>query len=968
MGRQLAAMVCLLGSWSWLSAQAVRQRILEINPNQTAVLKGSVSPRVAARYRIGSLAASKQIHGITMYFQPTAEQKAELAALVKAQQTLGSPEYHQWLTPAEYASRFGMSEADLQKVESWLESEGFNVDGVNHSRTAITFSGTAEQVETAFGTQMGEYRINGNVHWANATNLSIPAALAGVVQSVENLNTFRPRPEVRYHAESELTARGAFTSSQTGSHFMTPGDVSTIYDIRPAYGSGFNGAGETIAIMGQSAISASDIEAFEKAAGLPVKDPNMILVPNSGTSTVVTGDESESDLDVEYSGAIAKGATIDFVYVGGDTNKSVFDSLQYAVDNKLGSVISISYGACEETVSTSAFQTEELVMQQGATQGQSIIASSGDDGSTSCWGVTGSSTSPLTTTQQEALAVNYPASSQYVTGVGGTEFSAADVAKTNTTYWQSANGSDVVSSALSYIPETTWNDDVTCGQYATQNNTPTQALCSGGGGVSALASRPSWQTGVAGIPSGTMRVVPDVSLDSSPVNAPYLFCTSDQGAWQTGQQGSCTNGFRDSSSQGYLTAAGGTSFAAPIFAGMIAIINQATNSTGQGIAAEELYKLAASGTVYGSVFHDITTGGNQCTAGAAYCSSAGASQYAATTGYDPATGLGSVDFANLMAAWPASTSTLAPSVTTVTAASSTVTAGSSDTITVTVASNSSAVTTTPTGTVQILVDGTAQTPTLTLTNGTATYSYATTTSTLDGPHSIEAVYQGDSTFATSTGIVSVTVSGGAAPPAFTLSGSPTTISAKAGSSGTSTITVASQNSYAGTVDFTLAVTSSNYASLTNNGCYTINSATVSADTTATTTLTLYTSQSQCSSTTTGGMRPGMHAIEFRGGGGAAQNRSPFGGGVPVAAAGLGGLLLFGLRRRSKLWTMLGCLMMAVALGGFASGCGGHSGTGTGTGGGGTTTVAPGSYSLTLQGTDSVNTGITASTNLTLTVN
>jgi subtilase family serine protease len=304
---------------------------------------------------------------------------------------------------------------------------------------------------------------------------------------------------------------------------------------------------------------------------------------------VSSGDESESDLDLEYSGGIARGASIFFVYVGNNSNYSVWDSINYAVDNQVAPVISTSYGDCETDLGSANYSTLNSVLAQAAAQGQTVIAAAGDSGSTDCYGYTN-----LTTSQQEALAVDFPASSQYVTGMGGTEFPSADVSSSNTTYWDSASGSDVISSALSYIPEQVWNDD-----------SSSNGLSSGGGGVSTLTARPSWQTGVPGIPSGGYRLVPDISLDASPNNAGYLFCSSDSGA--TGITGSCSNGFRDSNDQ-YLTVAGGTSFDAPIFAGMLAIINQKLNSTGQGVVNGTLYTLASDATTYAQAFHDITSG------------------------------------------------------------------------------------------------------------------------------------------------------------------------------------------------------------------------------------------------------------------------------------------------------------------------------------------------------------------------
>jgi subtilase family serine protease len=636
--RQISGLaVTVFLSTGILAAQQPSTRILQdIDSSSVAALPGSVNPRIAAASDMGRLDPATPIGGVTIYFQPTADQQAQLDALVQAQQTPGSPYYHAWLTPAEYASRFGLSDADLAKVENWLQSQGFNVDRVSNSHTSIAFSGTAAQVESAFQTEMHSYLIGAETHFANATDLAIPAALSGVVRSIRNLNDFRPVPHYR--------PTPAFTSSQTGAHFLTPKDVATIYDINAAYNSGYTGSGQTIAVVGQSEIVASDIAAFQTAAGLTVKAPNIILMPGTGTAAISQGDEAESDLDLEYSGGTAPGATIDFVYVGNSQNYSVFDALQYAVDQKTAPIISISYGACENALTQSDYTTLEGIMEQGASQGQTVVAASGDTGSTACYDPT---TKNPVTAAMEVLAVNYPASSAYAVGVGGTEFPAADVAASSTTYWKSASGSDLVNSALSYIPEQAWNDD---SASIGQQYGALYALSSGGGGVSTFTARPTWQTGVTGIASGSFRLVPDVSLASSPENAPYLFCTGDTSAWNSGQKASCNSGFRDSTTQD-LTAAGGTSFATPIFAGMLAIIGQKENSTGFGVADKTIYSLAANSTTYASAFHDITSGGNQCTAGSTYCSTAGASEYPTTTGYDEATGLGSVDFNNLMTAW-----------------------------------------------------------------------------------------------------------------------------------------------------------------------------------------------------------------------------------------------------------------------------------------------------------------------------
>jgi subtilase family serine protease len=915
----------------------------EIDSSSVMALAGSVNPHASARNDVGRLASGTKIGGITMYFKPSAEQQAELDALVKAQQTPGSAYYHEWLNPAEYASRFGLGDNDLAKVQSWLEQQGFVIDRVAKSHNSISFSGSVGQVESAFQTEIHNYKIDNQTHFANATQISIPSALSGVVQSVCNLDDFRPKPQVRFRPAQSSKVSPTFTSSQSGDHYLTPKDVATIYDINPTYNSGYTGSGQSVAILGQSKIVVSDIESFQSAAGLTVKDPTLVLVPNSGTAAVSSGDEAESDLDLEYSGGIAKGATIYLVYVGNNSNYSVWDSLQYAVDTKIAPIISMSYGGCEPDLSSSDYTTLESILEQGASQGQSIIVPSGDSGSTACYADLTSNATP--TAQEEELAVNYPASSAYATAMGGTEFPAADVSSSNTTYWESASGSDVVSSAKSYIPEQVWNDDSTT---VGANDGAEYALSSGGGGTSTLTARPSWQSGVTGIPSGSYRLVPDLSLDSSSSNAGYLYCSSDSTA--TGITGSCSNGFRDSNNQ-YLTVAGGTSFAAPIFAGMLALINQKENSTGQGLINSTLYTLAANSATYASAFHDITSGSNKCTAGSSYCSSAGESEYPAATGYDEASGLGSVDLYNLLNAWPSSSaSSLDATTTSLSAASSTPSSGASDVITITVASESSSVTTTPTGTLTVTVDGTTETSSLALSGGSTKYTFSSTTS---GSHVITATYSGNSTFASSTGTTTVTIGSSSG------TGS--------GGSGSTTVTVTPSGGYTGTVDLSLS-TSSTY--LQDYACYDISNAKVSGTSAVNETLTLYTGTANCSSASV--QRGRVHAFHR-----AIVAKISFNPMLPISVPASIGLILAGVVGwRFRRIRVLSCMLALAALGLALSGCSTSSSSSSKkfslsvspssvTVSAGTSGIPTGSYTLTIDGEDNSNSSLTATTTMTL---
>jgi subtilase family serine protease len=901
-------------------------------------MPGSLRPQARAQFDRGAMPAATRLQGISMVFNLSAEQQADLSALLAAQQNPASPLYHQWLTPAQYGARFGMSAADLAKVESWLQQQGFTIDAVAPSR--IRFSGTVAQVESAFAAPMHYYQINGVRHFAPATALSLPAALAPTVAAIGNLDDFRP------HARAVLSQRPRpnphFTSGLTGNVFFSPADIATAYHINPQYAAGHDGAGQTIAVIGQSAVALSDIENFQNAAGLTVKDPSLVLVPNTGAATVFTSDEAESDLDLEWSGAIAPGAKIEFVYVGSSQNSGALDALTYAVEQDLAPIISSSYGDCEAIEGPAAMNAFDLTLQQAASQGQTVISSAGDLGSTDCSGIAG-----LTTTQQEALAVDYPASSAYVTGVGGTEITAANAAVG--TYWQaSSNGQDVHSSARSYIPEVAWNDDSANGINA------------GGGGASTFYStKPSWQTGVPGIPADGKRDVPDLALYASPSLPGFLYCSSDTTVWNTnaGQAASCDSGFRDGATNDF-TVAGGTSADAPVFAGMVAIINQAAGYTaGQGLINPTLYSLAANGATYASAFHDITGGNNDCTAGSSVCGSTAG--FSAGTGYDQVTGLGSVDLANLVTAWPPNTgptSSLIASTTAVAASSATPAVNATVSFTVTVSSDTGS--SIPTGTVSLYLDNAAAVPVTLTSNGAAVY---TTSFTASGPHQLLAIYAGDSTHASSNGVVTVNV------PAGSIALSASALSVAAGGSGASTITVTPGGGYTGTV--LLSFSTSNATAL-KNLCFGFTSMNSSGDGTvviagtaaASTQLTLDANAADCNA---GALRSGtgkralralqpIHAAGFPGG--------RAGGLITALLAGMG-LLLMGVLgggfRRYRVWAGL-IVLLAVGL--TVAGCGGSSG-GSGT----VSNPPPGTYTITVTGQDANTQSISATTQFTFTI-
>jgi subtilase family serine protease len=622
---------------SAFSQVKVSNRITQaIDDRDTAQLRGTLHPLLQHAADQGRMDGGIQLESVSLTFKRTAAQEAAVEKLLAEQQDSKSANYHKWLTPEQYADRFGLSSADLDKVVSWLQSEGFTVNRVARGRTQVWFTGSVSQIETVFRTEMHRYIVNGENHFAHSTELAVPAALADVVLGVHGLSDFRPRARAHVRKVSPEEVKANFTSNISGDHFVAPDDFATIYDVKALYTAGFDGTGVRIAVAGQSAINTSDIDAFRSASGLPARTAanfTTTLVPNSGTSTVVTGDVGESSLDLEWAEGVAKGASETFVYVGNSNTTSVFDAFLYAIDNNVAPVISMSYGNCEQNLPSSFLTMLQQETQKANLQGQTISAASGDFGVADC-----DSSSKLPA--QGGIAVDVPGALPYVTSVGGTSFSG-DLSSP-ATYWSATNNGNN-GSALQYIPESAWND-----------TTAVNALSASGGGASTLFSKPSWQT-VTGVPSDGKRDVPDVALAADPNHDGYLLCATDSAA--TPPVPPCSNGFRDSS--GNLNVAGGTSFGAPTFSGIVAILNQKTGSK-QGNVNPTLYALAASTP---SAFHDITSGNNivPCGAGTKDCPTTGAAQYGFTAGpgYDQVTGLGSVDAAVLVNNWSSGNPTAA---------------------------------------------------------------------------------------------------------------------------------------------------------------------------------------------------------------------------------------------------------------------------------------------------------------------
>jgi uncharacterized protein (TIGR03437 family) len=575
------------------AAAAVPDRIRgPVDTGRTRAVPFNIHPLAQPRFDRGAVDPAMPMDYILILFKPSSAQQADLDQLLADQQNPSSPLFHRWLTPEEFGNRFGLSASDHSKVVAWLASEGLTVNESGRARNWVAFSGTSAQVSKTLHTSLRRFRVDGETHFANSDDPAVPEALADVVGGFLGLNDFHPKPFA-------IPVSPEFNSGTN--HYLVPEDFATIYNLTPLYQAGMDGTGQSIAVVGQSDISLSDIRSFRTRYNLPANDPKLVLF-GSDPGGLGSSNNLEADLDLEWAGAIAPKATIYFVY-----STSASNSLVQAVNQNVAPIVSVSYGSCEVNVSLPFYRS---TTQQANAQGITILAASGDSGGAEC-DTQGSE--PLAT---RGLSVQFPSVLPEVTGVGGTQFVEGGGA-----YWAATNSANS-GSALSYIPEKAWNESSTAGLGAT------------GGGVSRFYPRPAWQAG-PGVPNDTFRHVPDVAFSAAGHDA-YLIIFG-----------------------GTLGGVSGTSASAPSFAGIVALLNQYVVAKGQqaqpglGNINPQLYRLAQNAP---SVFHDITVGDNlvPCAQGSPDCVT-GTLGYAAAPGYDMATGLGSVDANALATQWNTAT-------------------------------------------------------------------------------------------------------------------------------------------------------------------------------------------------------------------------------------------------------------------------------------------------------------------------
>jgi hypothetical protein len=616
-----------------------------IDDAKRVALQGNVHPLAQPRYDQGPADGSVSTGRLLLLLNRPAEREAALQQYLKDAHALGSATYHRWITPVDFGTRFGPLDSDAQVVSGWLSAKGFQVARLSKGKTFIEFSGNLGQIGEAFHTQIRRYKVDGELHYANATDPQIPEALAGIVGGISALHDFRAKPQIQIAGAGRLDPATRkvipeFTlTGPSGSFYaVAPQDFATQYDVDPLYAAGINGAGKTIGIINDSNIDLSLVDAYHSQFS-PASKPVQVVI--DGNDPGSNSDGIEAFLDVEVAGAVARGATVDLYIASFDTldDPLILAALRAIEDNQ-ADVLSVSFAGCEASLGKSGNQIVNALWQQAAALGQTVFVSAGDSGSAACDNHGFPAISAL-----NGFAVNGLASTPWDVAVGGTDFYYSDYASgapSAAAHWNAGNGANG-GSLKTPLPEQMWNDEFGF------NAAPIDFLDAGSGGVSTIYAKPAWQTG-SGAPSDGYRDLPDVSLfaaDGANLSG-YVVCANP---------GDCT---LDSSGQIPVFVVGGTSASTPAMAGIMALIDQKYGRQGQ--ANFTLYPLARQAP---AAFHDVTLGGNNvvcsqnspdCVLGTTILAGLAGSQYTlsgypATPGYDLASGLGSIDAKVMVDNW-----------------------------------------------------------------------------------------------------------------------------------------------------------------------------------------------------------------------------------------------------------------------------------------------------------------------------
>jgi subtilase family serine protease len=660
------------------------------NDSRLITLSGNTRPEAVTANDAGRIPDSTELEHMMLQLRRSAAQEAAAGKFIDDLHNPSSPNYHHWLTAAQFGDRFGASPDDIAKITSWLEQRGFRVNRVYEGGTLIDFSGNAAQVASAFHTEIHRIRTGDETHIANMSDPRIPEALAPAIAGVVSLHDFKPHPL--------LTPKTKYTIG-AGVFAVSPADLATIYNFNPVFSGGNTGQGQNVVIIEDTNVfSTADWATFRSKFGLSGFAGGTFVQAHPGgcTNPGVNGDDVEAILDAEWASAAAPSATITLASCA--NTLTTFGGL-IAMVNLLNSaspppIVSVSYGECEAFNGAASNAAYSAVYQQAVAEGVSVFVASGDEGAASCDANVRKAT--------HGIGISGFASTPYNVAVGGTDFGDT-FSNTTSVFWNTTN-TPTFGSAKFYIPEIPWNDSCAssliaifegfastvgtggfCNSAAGKANFLTTAAGSGGpsgcatgtasisgvvSGSCAGQAKPVWQAGVPGIPPDGVRDIPDVSLFAA--NGVwghyYPFCWSD-----TARGGAACTG--DPSG---WSGAGGTSFGAPIMAGIQALVNNKKGGP-QGNPNYVYYGVAAAqygaggltacksnlgpGAAASCVFYDVTAGDMDvnCT-GTHNCFipsgvngalvTATAQAYRAGAGWDFATGLGTVNVANLVAVWP----------------------------------------------------------------------------------------------------------------------------------------------------------------------------------------------------------------------------------------------------------------------------------------------------------------------------
>jgi Pro-kumamolisin, activation domain/Bacterial Ig-like domain (group 3)/Subtilase family len=768
-----------------LRSQSTVQAAAPVDETRLATLHGTVHALARPQFDQGAVPDDFPMQRMLVMLQRPPDHEAARQRFLSQVHTPGSAMFHQWLSPEAYGQQFGAKDEDIQTVTAWLQAHGFSVARVTGSRAMIEFSGTAGQVRQALHTEIHQYAASGKSFYANDREISIPEGISSRIRNFAPLNTFPPTSYLASAGKAKLTRgiRGAaptFTTTANNAPFyaLAPEDFATQYDLGPVYAAGTDGSGETIGIIGTTNVNLASVNAYRELFNLP-GDHTQIIVdgedPGDGLAPNV-----EALLDIELSGAVAPNATVNFYVAGGQPfqNNLALAALR-AIEDDQASVLSVSYGACEPLLGEAGNQLWAGLWEQAAAEGQTVLVASGDTGPATCLGII--LLGPNGTEETFGLTANGLSSTPWNVSVGGTDFYYSDYSTGGasiSSLWNQINDASL-GSLKAPLPEQPWSSalgfnivpyiQVLDGGALIESG-PVPSVAGGGASsncaqetprtATALPSciagypKPIWQQGT-GVPNDGVRDLPDVSLFAA--NGPNL------SAWPIcAEAGDCAAG-----ATSFITLVGGTSTSTPAMAGIMALVNQKYGRQGQ--ADYTLYALAQQQP---SVFHDITIGTNDilcmipnpgfppvpnCTVPYTnpYFPLYSFGLYAAGTGYDLATGLGSVDANELISNW--TKVALLPTTTLLQLSPTTVTHGSPISLTASVTPSSSGVVV-PTGEIVLEtnpVSAMRSNQAIALTEGMAS---ASVTTLPGGSYQVLAQYGGDGVYGASASTpVSVTI-------------------------------------------------------------------------------------------------------------------------------------------------------------------------------------------------------------------